>query len=268
MVGKWRFRNINGTLQTDKRWKWVIEPYSPRNGDQERYGRPGGTATGDGQIGPRGISFNFENIEGEDPAYLNYIRQIATFFRKQNGPFYAEDITNDIRCKVVLNSLSDDPFGPGSERRFGRNAMRLTNLDGLFEDLTETSIAIPGLVDQSTFEIVNDIDDPDPQLKAVHETWPIFEVTCDDQTPEFTIINETNGTLITLTTNAFDETTTFYINGVDGTIYLDDQELSSAIVDGTGIIRLEPGTNEFKVENPYPTTLGITVKYRKRYAFA
>lgn len=259
-------RNSDTTFnirEKDLNFTFRLGPYRRRAGVEKRYGKSGGKVTGDRQVDARDIKINFNNVSENDTAYIAKLEELLGIFRLDKEPFYLEDIDNNRRCEVELSSLNDRPVAEGLELRVGDNNIDLIMLDGHWEDLDETIVGSDsnGLANGESITVTND---------ANVECYPIFTIAPYMDNSEFSIINNTTGALFTLSTAGFIVGTEFIVNGQTGKIFLSDgisqTELSSALVDGSGIINFVPGENQILYESIFGA-VDVQIEFRRRYAF-
>lgn len=262
---KLEFRNINydglglGVFVLDKFFKPKISAYKLRVQTENRYGKAGGELVGDQAANTRNISINFNNTARNDTDYIDQINSTVRVFQRGLQPFYLVDTDNNRRARVLLSSINDTPNSKGLLMRVGDNNIDLVMLDSLWEDLNETEEFSNGLANGEELEITNNSD---------VDIYPIIEITALVDNGEFIIENLDTGTLARISTSGFTATTKIILNSVTGEIILDDgfssAEISFALVDGSGMIKLTPGSNTLRYESTFGA-VDLKVRYRERY---
>jgi hypothetical protein len=261
-------RIVRGDLQEFvlKDWfpniaNYVFDPFAPRSRTLERYGGDGVDITGDEKIGARNISIAFNNAGTDKEQYLNALNELAGFMRKTKAPFHLVDDDRGKQTEVRLNALTDEPRDNGLVHRLGNNNMRLVSLTGFFEDMADIvySSGTGGMAPGDSMMVDND---------CAHDVFPFITITSEQQNNEITIYNDTNGALFTFSSNSVQigSVITFDWQG-KGRIELDGQELSAALVDGSGALTLVPGQNEIQYLSPNAGLIDIEIKFKKKYAF-
>jgi hypothetical protein len=240
---------------------YVLDPFAPRSRTLERYGGDGADITGDERIGARNISIAFNNANDDKESYLFALNELAGFMRKTKAPFHLIDTDRMKMTEVRLNALTDEPRDNGLVHRLGNNNMRLVSLTGFFEDIEDTkfSSGTGGMAPTDSMIVNND---------CAHDVFPFITIVSELQNNEITIYNETNGALFTFSSNSVQpgSVITFDWRG-RGRIELNGQELSAALIDGSGALSLVPGNNEIQYLSPNSGLIDIEIKFRQRYAF-
>jgi phage-related protein len=160
-----------------------------------------------------------------------------------------------------LNSATDDAEKEGLEWRIGKNNLKFEMLDAFWEDNTETIIYSPtgGMANGDSLIIDND---------SYIECYPIIRITPYEINSDFTIRNITTGAAFIIGSGSFVPGSEFIIDSQKGTIYLESSgsqiEMSSALADGSGFIKLIPGENEIQYSSVFGE-VDIEIEYRRRY---
>lgn len=237
--------------------------YKRRNSIQKRYGKDGGVIIGDQRADTRDIKLSHAPAFQTDSEYLSYVNEIIGFFNPDYAPFYLVDTDNNRRCEVVLNSASDEADTEGLEFRVGKDKLALEMMDAHWEDLEEIVEASPtgGLADGETMIITNN---------SYFDAYPVITISPAAINTDFTIKNNTTGAQFTLGSSSFVPGAEFEIDCKNGTIYLTvggaRTEMSSALADGGGFIKLTPGENEIQYNSVFGAC-DIEISYRRRYVF-
>lgn len=246
-----------------KNFKVSISAYKRRTAVQKRYGKDGGVQTGDQMADTRDITITYEPTYQTDAAYLAFVNEIVGFFNPDYSPFYLVDTDNDRRCEVSLNRAVDDAHTEGLELRIGKNSIALEMLDAHWEDNTETVVSSPtgGIATGGTITVNNN---------SYSDCYPVFVITPEAINTDFTIKNNTTGAQFTLGSSAFVPGAEFEVDCKNGTIYLTvggaRTEMSSALADGSGFIKLVPGDNEIEYSSVFGD-VEVEITYRRRYVF-
>jgi hypothetical protein len=257
--------NVTGSNIYDLSKGFIPEfgKYKRRNSIQKRYDQDGGVVLGDQKADTRDISLSFQPVADNDTDYIDTINEIIGFFNPDYSPFYLVDTDNDRRCEIVLNDFKDDPDKEGLEFRIGNDKISVEMLGAYWEDvdeIVETSLT-GGLDDGETMTIDND---------SYFDAYPVITVTPYETNTDFTIKNNTTGAQFTLGSSSFVPGAEFEIDCKNGTIYLtigdSRTEMSSALADGGGFIKLAPGENEIEYNSVFGAC-DITISYRRRYVF-
>jgi len=258
-----KFTNSTSEYILPKSFKLSISAYKRRTSVNKRYGNDGGVINGDQKADTRDISIVYEPVYDNDTQYLNYVNELIGFFNPDLGPFYLVDTDNNRRCEISLNSAVDDANSEGLEFRIGKNNLKFEMLDAHWEDNDEITVTSPtgGLDDDDTLIIDND---------SYSDCYPVIKITPYDTNTDFTILNNTTGASFTLGSNAFIVGAEFEVDCKNGTIYLTVAgavtEMSSALADGGGFIKLIPGNNEIKYSSVFGA-VDVEITYRRRYVF-
>ena len=258
-----KFENANTEMTLNNNFIMNVSSYERRVNSQDRYGKDGGVITGDQMVDSRKITFSFNPVAGTDSSYLEIVNDIIGFFNVANSPFYLVDSDTDRRCEIVLLSADDEAQAEGLERRIGKNKLQFEMIDGHWEDNTANYVysETAGISSGDTLTVNNSAD---------IDCFPIITVEPYQVNTTFTIKNITTGALITLGSNNFSPGSDFVIDSQEGTVYLyignSIVELSSAMADGSGFIKLVPGVNELEYTSAYGD-VDIEVEFRRRYAF-
>jgi phage-related protein len=249
-------------MALSKNFKLSISSYKRRVGMQKRYGNDGAVPTGDQKVDSRDLTLSYEPTSENDTNYLNTVNQIIGFFRTDLTPFYLVDTDNNKRTEIVLKSATDEADSEGLEYRIGKNKLEFEMVDGHWEDEDETIVYSPtgGLADGDSITI---------NIPSYVECYPVIEIIPYETNTDFTIRNILTGAAFVLGSSSFVVGTKFIVNSKTGTIYLDDgttqTEMSSALADGSGFIKLIPGDNEIQYSSAFGA-VDIEITYRERYA--
>jgi hypothetical protein len=237
--------------------------YKRRTSVLKRYGQDGGIPAGDNKADTRDITITYVPAYQSDADYLAMVNTLVGFFNPDYAPFYLEDTDNNRRCQLVLNQATDDAYVDGLELRIGKNSLKLEMLDAHWEDDTEITVATEtgGIATGGTLTVENDSD---------ADCYPVITISPYATNTDFTITNNTTGESFTLGSNAFIVGAEFEVDCKNGTIYLtvggNSVEMSSALADGGGFIKLAPGDNELEYTSSFGNA-DITVTFRRRYVF-
>lgn len=240
----------------------TISAYKRRTGVQKRYGKDGGVATGDQMADSRDITLQYQPVADDDLTYIDTVNEIIGFFRQDLAPFYLVDTDNDRRTEIILNSATDDPDKEGLEYRVGKNTLKLEMLDAFWEDNTENVVSSPtgGLVSGDILTVDND---------SYIECYPVITITPYEINTDFTIRNITTGAAFILGSNSFVPGSQFVVDSQTGEITLElsgsSIEMSSALADGSGFIKLVPGENQIQYSSVFGE-VDVEVTFRRRYA--
>lgn len=254
--------SLGNEYALSKNFKISISAYKRRTGVQKRYGKDGGVATGDQMADSRDISFQYEPVRQTDTTYIDSINELIGFFRMDRAPFYLVDTETNRRTEIVLKQATDEPSVEGTERRIGKNKIDFEMIDAFWEDNDEISFSSPtgGMATGDSLTIDN---------TSYIECYPVITITPYETNTDFTIRNAVTGAAVTLGSNAFVPGTSFEIDSQSGTIYLitssSRMEMSSALADGSGFIKLVPGENEIQYTSVFGD-VDIEISYRRRYA--
>lgn len=260
---KFKITNSETELILSSNFKPRFGRFRRRLGLRDRYGRPGSEATGDKMTSSRPISFSFQTVSQNDSDYISALADIFAMFRADRAPYYLVDTDNSRRARIEMESQDDRAASEGTSFRIGEGTLELEMLDGYWEDLEQTIVSSPtgGMSNNEVLSVNN---------SAVADTYPVIEITPYQANSEFTITNTTTGSAFTLGSSAFVVGTTFIVSSVNGTVYLDDGttqvELSSALSDGSGMIKLIPGVNNLRYESSFGD-VDVDVKFRKRFVW-
>lgn len=258
-----KFQNKNADYILIRNFIASIAAYKRRTSVQKRYGKDGGVINGDQMADTRDITVTYTPIKNNDADYLDLVNELVGFFLPDNGPFYLVDTDNDRRCEIALNRAVDDSNKEGTELRIGKNSLTFEMLDAHWEDNTEITVNSPtgGMDSGDTLMIDND---------SYVDCFPVIKIIPSEINTDFTLTNNITGAALTLGSNAFVPGAEFEIDCKNGTIYLTVAgakiEMSSALADGSGFIKLVPGDNELE----YLSVFGhvdIEITYRRRYVF-
>lgn len=239
-----------------------ISSYKRRTGVQKRYGKDGGVPTGDQMADTRDITLQYQPIADNDSTYIDVVNEIIGFFRIDLAPFYLVDTDNDRRTEIILNSATDDAHTEGLEFRIGKNNLKFEMLDSFWEDNTEVVVSSPtgGMDTGETLTVDND---------SYIECYPVITITPYEINTDFTIRNITTGAAFILGSNSFVPGSIFTIDSQTGDITLElsgsSIEMSSALADGSGFIKLVPGENQIQYSSVFGA-VDIEVTFRRRYA--
>lgn len=240
----------------------TISAYKRRTGVQKRYGKDGGVPTGDQMADTRDITLQYQPVADDDSTYIDTVNEIIGFFRQDLAPFYLVDTDNDRRTEIILNSATDEAQTEGLEYRIGKNNLKFEMLDAFWEDNTENVISSPtgGLASGDILTIDND---------SYIECYPIITITPYEINTDLTIRNITTGAAFILGSNSFVPGSQFIINSQTGEITLElsgsSIEMSSALADGSGFIKLIPGENQLQYSSVFGD-VDIEVAFRRRFA--
>jgi phage-related protein len=235
-----------------------IASYSPRIGIQPRYGKPGGEATGDQEVGTRKLTIGLDITSENDTDYLESIETIVGFFRRENGPFYIIDYESERRARVVLDSESITTASDGLDRRHATGSLVFEMLDGLFEDQTELLVESPsgGLSNNDTLSVTN---------TGKFTAYPVIEIAALDTISSFTLRNTDTQVFMEIGSNDFNPGAVITIDANEGTIELDSVDASASLSDGSSFIVLQPGSNTLQFETA-SGSVDVSVTYRRRYS--
>lgn len=240
-----------------------IAAYKRRNAVQKRYGKDGGVIIGDQMADTRDITLSFQPTAQSDTDYFATVNEIIGFFNPDYSPFYLVDTDNNRRCEVALNSARDEAEKDGLEYRVGKDTLTLEMLDAHWEDVDEIVETSPtgGLDDTDTMTVNND---------SYADAYPVITITPYEINTNFTIKNNTTGAQFTLGSSSFVPGAEFEIDCKNGTIYLTvggaRTEMSSALADGGGFIKLSPGDNEIEYNSVFGAC-DVEISFRRRYVF-
>jgi phage-related protein len=257
-----KFNNSEGDMVLSKNFILSISSYKRRVGMQKRYGKDGAVPTGDQMVDSRDLSLAYQPVSDNDTDYLDAVNEIIGFFRTDLTPFYLIDIDNNKRTEIILKSATDEADAEGLEYRVGKNKLEFEMVDGHWEDEDETVVYSPtgGLADGDSI-IIN--------IPSYVECYPIIKISPTETNTDFTIRNLLTGAAFVLGSASFVVGTEFIIDSQLGTIYLDDgttmTEMSSALADGSGFIKLIPGNNEIQYSSAFGE-VDVEISYRERYA--
>lgn len=231
---------------------------------QKRFGKPGASAVGDKNIDARDLKLNFTNVAETDLMYTQVLTELITMFDTRYYPVFIEDIGPlQRRLLVELDGLNDQPNNDGLFYRIGDNNIDLTALDGLWEDLTPVVTGTPsgGVSDNDNFAIFND---------SSLDAYPAITVQTDDVNSEFSLINNTNGGVITIGSSGVNPAVTVIIDSTTGDVLLNDGistvEISASMTDGSGMPFLSPGNNSYTYRSLFGSA-NFSFSFRRRYPF-
>lgn len=252
--------NPSDIFEVPPGWLPDISPFMPRATTARRLSKDGEDLVGDQKANARDINFTFKQAEETNASYRQILNRFVGFMQPENGPFHLVWTDESLRTRVALQMAMDKPHAGGTEYRIGTNQVVMKMLDAFWEDLDAVSADSPtgGLANDETMTVNND---------SYFIAYPAITINTDDDCNQFTLANETNGGAITLASNAFLSSTTFYLDSVNGTVYLDDLEHSAAVADGSGLLFFSPGVNTLRVTNPAGTVLTLAIDFRRRYPF-
>lgn len=249
-------------------FKPLISPYRRRVQTQPRYGQPGGEVVGDKQVDVRTISLAFnitsEDITDPDQTYFEQLNEIIGMFRTDKSPYYLVDLDNNRQTRIECSSINDKPAQEGLFFKVGENSLELMMLDAHWEDLEPTVVesSINDFLSSGDVFLVDNLGDV--------ETYPVITLTPSEPNSEFSIEVDETGSLFRISTADFVPGTQIIVSSIDGTVYLSDGitqvEISAALEDGSGMIKLLPGQSTFKYDSLFGN-IGIKVEFRKRYIF-
>lgn len=267
-------QNAAETIELDPDFKPRFTAYTRRKSFKPKYGQDGSMQTGDGRVASRQITLSYygkvDYPAGYDPAvdgrlpilldesYREKIEILNCFFRPDLSPFYLIDTDNSIRTQIEMSSNTDSPFADGTELRIGANMMNLEMLSGHWEDSTEQTHNETGLISSDTFEINN---------TARLEAYPVLEFTALEAISLLTITNNTNGKQFSISSTALVTGSVLTIdpfgNDGEGSISINDVDVSTSIDEDSGFLTLDHGVNEFLYEATGQADL--EVRWRRRY---
>lgn len=266
MPSGYKFTNSESEFQLTGEYSkfiWTISDYRRRIGEQKRYGKDGCVITGDQQADSRMLSLDYSACKNNDTDYLYVVNSLVNFFNTQYSPFYFVDTNNDRRCEIVLKQASEEAHTEGLERRVGKNKLDFVMVDGHWEDNTENVVysGTGGMATGDTMDVV---------ISSGVNCYPVFRITPYEPNLSFTIRNITTGQAFALGSSSFIVGTTFEVDCINGTIYLEilgnQVESSSSLEVGSGFLFFIQGINEIKYESSYGD-VDIEITYRERYIF-
>lgn len=269
-----------GRYELGTGWTMRWGPWKRRTTYRPRYGADGSAVTGDRRIGSREIEFAFQVASGDvdeiaaaggtiyadaeqtkDQAYRVRLATLIAFFRPELGPFYLIDTDAlggvGLRAEIEYNELADEP--ENAILRVGRDRLRFEMLQGGWEDLAEASEVSPsgGLENEDTITIQN---------TGPLEVSPYFRFFALNSVETVTLRNEANGQFFTYANTAFGAGSTLVVDGrgKEFLVELDGINTASALADGSGPIKLEPGENILTFESP-TGIVDLEVLWRRRF---
>ncbi len=238
-----------------------IDPYTYRSRIVQRYSRDGGVNVGDKRASSRNIRLLFNLTSQSDADYRDRLNTITSFFKETNALFYLVDQDNQLRSQIEFVSLKDN-YNRGNALRIGKDCeLRLVMLDAVWEDIQESTTE-KTLSDGGTLTINNN-----SSLVA----YPIIRLTAIQQVSLFSLRNLETGAVTSMNTNLFVAGATIVLDSINGKIALSfpngvEQDLSGALVTGTGLIFLLQGSNQISFSTGFGSAQA-TLSFRKRYAF-
>lgn len=267
-------QNAAETIELDRDFKPRFTAYTRRKAFKPKYGQDGSIQTGDGRVSSRQISISYygkveyptdydESSDGPlvpllDDSYREKVEILNCFFRPDLAPFYLIDQDNSIRTQIEMASNLDSPFSDGLELRIGANMMNLEMMSGHWEDSTEQTETDSELISGDTFEVNN---------TSRLEAYPVFELTALEEISLVTLTNNTNGKSVSLSSAAFLTGSVLtidpYGNDGEGSLSINDIDVSTALEDNSGFISLDPGINEILYEAT--GRCSIVVRWRRRF---
>jgi len=264
MAFQFKDANENTFVLNKLDYSYSISPYRRRVSVQPRLGKSGGVVAGDEQVDARDISFNMNIGETSESDYLNKVNSLIGFFLPENGPFFLEDTTREVRTEVRYLSYADQAAAVGLTNKVSNgNKFELKMLDSHWEDLLVSEVSSPsgGTADGESLLINND---------GPVDCYPIITVSALGNITEFTLSHEELGISCKLGSNSFVLGTVFTIDCREGTIFLNDgvsdQEASSSLFEGTGFLKLKTGDNTIRYESSFGDC-DISIEYRRRYPY-
>lgn len=241
----------------------TIEPYRPRLGITERYGKDGGQVTGDQQVGARKLTMGVDLTASNDSDYFDAMSYLSAHFIKSLSPFYVIDDANSRRCLVAYGGDNLKLTDKGTEYRVYGGDLDFRMLDGVWEDsdATQTTTPTGGITNNGTLTVSN---------SGKFLTYPIITVTAIDSVTSFTLRNTSNDVFMTFSSNDFNPGDVFTINARTGRIQLESGgstvESSVSLSDGSSMIYLSPGDNVIRYESS-SGDVELDIQHRERYPY-
>lgn len=242
-----------------------VSEYAPRVNTQSRFGRSGGVTTGDREVPPREIIMQlWMSAKGDDRAYHDAMETLIGFFRPRNTPAWIYDDQDDVdaedrvprRARVELSREDLQPDETGTHGRIMSGDFALAMLEGHWEDADLQSQTEESVGDGQSFNVDN---------TSKREAYPIYRVTASQQNTLFRITNSTTGLFMEIGSNDLQQDDELVIDSVDGTITINDVEISAgALSEGSSFPILEPGNNTIEYTSAFGT-VDITVEWRRRW---
>lgn len=245
-----------GTIVLEKKYKLAVTGWRPRTGIKKRYSKHGGQPTGDEQVDAREITFKYGRGFQTDQDFRDWANTLVRFFRKENAPHYLADLDNLTRTRVRLTEISPT-WGDGLEYRVIDATMKLSMLDAVWEDATETLDAWNGVTNGDTHLI--------SLSNQFADCYPVFTITAINDNPEFTINNLTLGAGFTMAHNAFLAGSIMVLDFITGEFTLDGVLIPQSMTQG-GPFFLRPGANTLEYLSVW-ADVDIQTGYRKTYGY-
>lgn len=265
-----RFRNSVTTydLQTGEPgageyifgWGVSLPGWSPRLSLSERIQQDGAAVSSDRRTGSRDLSLTFD-AASKGTASIATMRaafnSLVAFFRPSLAPFYLEDTTNGIRCRVELKGLNPAASPATLWKMMEKNSVSLSMISAFWEDLTASTLsATGGLANNGTLVVNN---------TGSFECFPTYTITALADITLFRITNSTTGLGFELEDLGFGTNSVFIFDTQTGEITLDGEERSASLVSG-GPVYLSPGSNTLTYESN-DGSVSLSVSWRRRYVW-
>lgn len=257
--------DIGGALFSVK--AFLPGAYSPRVDPQPRYGRSGGIATGDREVGPASFILELDVTAQADSDYRLAMARILGHFKARYSPVYLYDDQDDtpesggrlpLRCIVELQSEALVQNRDGLWARHMSGPLQFSMPDAFWEDAEAIEYASPsgGLEDQDTFVLPND---------SYEDAFPVFTLTAQDTNSLFRLTNQTTGVWVEIGSSDFVTGEELTISCVDGRVTIDGVNIAaSALSDGSAFPSLVPGNNTFQYSSAFGN-IDLAVEYRRRF---
>lgn len=231
----------------------------------ERYGRDGGTITGDRRLASRKLRFTVA-VRGLDDQ--NYDENAAALYAIASRPdLYLQNDTLGYRLALSVNAIT-----PKSE---AYRRAEMWTLDAVCPDAAWETVAEQEIIDEYD-EYTDGFIWENNAEKTVNNTdpldaWPVFELTATSSNSEFAIVNVTTGAVIRVGESQFTEGVKITLDSRHGTAQLeaageDPVDISQKIADFTGFFALQPGENVLRFESIFGAVFA-RVAYRLRRPF-
>lgn len=256
-----KFTNSTGDLLLPRKAIMTQGDWTIRTSSEARYGRPGGTTTGDWNPPSRTVSINLKDAYTTDALFSAFAETLVSFMGKNYAPHYLVDVTNSKRTLIIPRTIPMS-WEEGLERRVVTTKMDFEMQDAFWESLTETS---------DTWNAVTDASEKNFTNAGKYETYPVFEIEAVDSVFDFKLENLTSQQGIWISSFALTAGTKVIIDPRGyGSIKIGNDTIgyaeASIVIAGGNYPFFAPGVNTLRYTSAYGS-VNIVTKWRTLYAW-